>query len=186
MVPLTSLVVPIVLSAVIVFVASSIIHMVLGYHRNDFRAAPDEDALQNAVRPLKLAPGDYVVPFAGGPSGMKDPAFQERMRKGPLVLMTVRSGGDFGLGKSLVLWFLFSLVVSAFAAYLAGRTLAPGASYLAVFRVAGTSAFMAYSFAVFHDSIWFWRNWRWTLLTAFDGLIYGLLTAGVFGWLWPR
>jgi len=186
MVPLTSLVLPIVLSAVIVFLASAVIHMALGYHRNDVRAVPDEDAAQDAIRPLALGPGDYVVPFAGGPSGMKDPAFMERMRKGPLVLMTVRPGGDFGLGKSLTLWFVFSLVVSFFAAYLASRTLPPGAPYPEVFRVVGTSTFMAYSFALFNDSIWFWRNWRWTILTAIDGFVYGLLTAGTFGWLWPR
>jgi hypothetical protein len=186
MVPLTSLVLPILLSAIVVFVASAVIHMVLGYHRNDLRRVPDEDALQNAIRPLGLEPGDYVVPYAGGPSGMKDPAFVERMRKGPVLLMTVRPGGDFGMGKSLALWFVFTLVVSFFSAYLASRTMGPGTSYLAVFRVVGTSGFMAYSFAVLHESIWHWRNWRWTLLLAFDGLLYGLLTAGVFGWLWPR
>ncbi|HXE79585.1 MAG TPA: hypothetical protein VNK41_02455 [Vicinamibacterales bacterium] len=186
MVPLTSLVVPIVLSAVIVFLASAVIHMALGYHRNDTRAVPDEDALQTALRNLSLAPGDYVVPFAGGPSGMKDPAFQERMRKGPLALLTVRPGGDFGLGRSLALWFVFTLVVGLFSAYIAGRTLEPGAPYLQVFRIVGTSAFMGYSLALLHDSIWYWRNWRWTLLNVLDGLVYALLTAGVFGWLWPR
>jgi hypothetical protein len=171
---------------VIVFVASSIIHMALKYHRNDLRAVPDEDAVQNAVRPFGLVPGDYVVPFAGGPSGMKDPAFMQRMQKGPLLLMTVKAGGDFGLGKSLALWFVFSLIVGLFAGYIGSRTLPPGTPYREVFRIVGTAAFMGYSLALLHDSIWFWRNWKWTLLTMFDGLVYALLTAGVFGWLWPR
>jgi hypothetical protein len=40
MVPITSLVLPIVVSAVVVFVASSIIHMALPYHRSDMRMIP--------------------------------------------------------------------------------------------------------------------------------------------------
>jgi hypothetical protein len=173
MVPLTSLVLPIVLSAIIVFVASSIIHMALGYHAGDVRAVPDEDAAQKALGPLQLPPGDYVVPHAGGPAGMKKPEYIERMRKGPVVLLTVRPAGQVGMGKMLAQWFVHALVVSLFAGYLASRTQAPGAPYLEVFRVAGTSAFMGYSLALFTDSIWFWRNWGWTLRS-------------VFGWLWPR
>jgi hypothetical protein len=28
--------------------------------------------------------------------------------------------------------------------------------------------------------------WSIVLKESFDGLIYSLLTAGTFGWLWPR
>jgi hypothetical protein len=55
-----------------------------------------------------------------------------------------------------------------------------------VFRLVGTAAFMGYSLALLQHSIWYKRNWGTTLKSVFDGLLYGLLTAGVFGWLWPR
>jgi hypothetical protein len=68
-------------------------------------------------------------------------------------------------------------------AYFVTRTLAPDADYLTVFRVAGTVAFVANSFAVIPESIWFGRPWSMTLKNVVDALIYGLLTGGVFGWL---
>ena len=186
MVPVLSLGVPIVVSAGIVFVASSIIHMVLPYHRNDLRKLPKEDEVMAALRRFNIPPGDYVVPHAGSPAGMKQPEFVEKMKKGPIVFMTLAPGGPPSMGKSLLLWFLYSVVVSVFAAYIAGRAVAPGAHYLEVFRFAGCSAFMAYSLALLQNSIWYKRNWGMTLKTMFDGLVYGLLTAGTFGWLWPR
>lgn len=186
MVPLTSLLIPVLVSAVIVFVASSIIHMLLAYHRSDWRKLPNEDELLDALRRFNIAPGDYMAPHAGGPEGMKRPEFVEKMAKGPIVLLTLAPGGPPAMGASLLLWFLYSVVVSVFAGYLASRALAPGADYLAVFRFVGTSAFMGYSLALLQHSIWYKRNWVTTLKSVFDGLVYGLLTAGTFGWLWPR
>jgi hypothetical protein len=85
-----------------------------------------------------------------------------------------------------VLWFLYGIAVSVCAAYIAGRALPSGASYLQVFRFAGTTAFIGYSLALWQMSIWYRRSWVTTFKATVDGLIYGLLTAGTFGWLWPR
>lgn len=186
MVPVTSLWIPILVSAVIVFVASSIIHMVLPYHRNDLRKLAKEDEVMDALRRFDIPPGDYAVPHAGSPEGMKKPEFVEKRKKGPVVLMTVAPGGPPSMGRSLLLWFLYCALVGVFAAYVAGRALESGADYLAVFRFAGVSAFMGYSLALLQNSIWYRRNWGATLKSMFDGLVYGLLTAGTFGWLWPR
>jgi hypothetical protein len=186
MVSLTSLSIPILLSAVIVFVASSIIHMVLGYHRNDLRRVPKEDELLAALRGLDLPPGDYAVPHAGSMAAMRDPAFVEKMKRGPLAFLTVAPGAAPSMAKPLLLWFVYSVVVSLFAGYIASRALQPGAEYLEVFRFVGTSAFMGYSLGLLQHSIWYKRNWGTTLKSVFDGLVYGLLTAGTFGWLWPR
>jgi hypothetical protein len=186
MVPILSLGIPILVSAVIVFVASSIIHMVLPFHRNDLHKLPKEDEVMDALRRFNIPPGDYAAPHAGSPEGMKKPEFLEKMRKGPVVFMTVAPGGPPSMGTSLLLWFLYSVFVSFFAAYIAGRALGPGAHYLAVFRFVGGTAFMGYSLALLQNSIWYKRNWGMTLKTMFDGLVYGLLTAGTFGWLWPR
>jgi hypothetical protein len=186
MVPLASLWLPILLSAILAFVASFVLHMLLPLHRNDLRKVPREDDLLDALRRLDVPPGDYAAPHATGPEAMKDPAVVDRMKKGPLVLMTVSPGQAPSMSRELGLWFVYCLVVSVFAAYLAGRAVGPGTEYLEVFRFAGTSAFLGYSLALVQHSIWYRRNWGTTLKSMFDGLVYALLTAGVFGWLWPR
>jgi hypothetical protein len=108
------------------------------------------------------------------------------MKQGPVMVLTVVPNGPAAMGKSLVLWFLSSLVVSVFAAYVAGRALPAGASYLHAFRFVGTVAFVGYSLALWQVSIWDHRPWTTTIKLTLDGLVYALLTAGTFGWLWPR
>lgn len=139
-----------------------------------------------AVRRLKIAPGDYMVPRPESMAGMKDPAFVEKMKKGPIVIMTVAPGGPTSMGSNLAQWFLYSVVISIFAAYITGRAVGPGTGYLQVFRFAGCTAFIGYSMGLAQFSIWYKRNWGTTIRSMIDGLIYGLLTAGTFGWLWPR
>jgi hypothetical protein len=185
-VSLSSLWLPILLSGVFVFVASTLIHMLLGYHRNDLRAVPREDDVMAALRGFNIPPGDYAVPCPTSPAHMRSPEFEAKQKKGPIVFMTLLPGGLFGMGGPMVLWFAYSLVISFFAAYVTSRAVAPGADYLQVFRFAGTTAFMGYAMALPQFSIWYRRNWGTTLRSMFDGLIYASLTAGTFGWLWPR
>ncbi len=186
MVPVMSLWIPILLSAVFVFVASSIIHMALPIHRNDFRKIPKEDEFMEALRRLAVSPGDYLVPHPGSREGMKSPEFVEKMKKGPAGVLTVYPPGPPSMGTSLLLWFIYCIAISVIAAYIAGRALGPGSEYLAVFRFAGTTAFVGYALALPQNSIWYKRNWGATIRSMADGLVYGLLTAGAFGWLWPR
>jgi hypothetical protein len=185
MVPVASLWMPILLSAVFVFVVSSVIHMVFTYHRNDLRQLPNEDAVRAAMGPLKIPPGDFIVPYSGTHAAMKDPGFQAKVTAGPVAFLTVLPNEMPGMGKSLTLWFLNSILISVFAAYVAGRALGPGVSYLEVFRFTGTVAFAGYSLALIQNSIWYHRNWGATIRSMADGLIYALFTAGTFGWLWP-
>jgi hypothetical protein len=186
MTPLASLWLPIVLSAVLVFVASSIIHMVLGWHAGDYPSLPDEARFAEAVRPLAIPPGDYTIPRPRSMAEMRSPEFVEKRKTGPVMMMTVFPTGEFGMGRSLSMWFVYSLVVSLFAAYVTSRAVGPGTDYLEVFRFAGTTTFIGYSLALWQMSIWYRRQWRTTILSTIDGLIYAGLTAGVFGWLWPR
>lgn len=116
---------------------------------------------------------------------MKTPEFLEKLRQGPVMVFTVMPGGPMSMGRNLVQWFLYSVVIGIFAAYVAGRALPPGSAYLQVFRFAGTAAFLCYAVALWQMSIWYRRSWLLTVKATIDGLIYALLTAGVFGWLWP-
>lgn len=186
MISLTALWLPIVLSAVVVFIASSVIHMTFKYHNAEYRQLPGEEAVLESMRSGKIAPGFYAFPYAGTMKEMGTPEMLEKYSRGPVGTANINPSGPPAMGKALGLWFAYTLVVGLFAAYLASRTLAPGTHYLQVFRVVGCSSFMAYSFAYLSDAIWKMKPWSMTLKHVFDGLIYGLLTAGVFGWLWPQ
>jgi len=185
MVSILSLWLPILLSAVVVFVVSSVIHMFLGYHANDYARLPAEDEVMGALREFRIPPGEYVMPYAGSGTAMKSAEFVEKANRGPVAFMTVRPNGIPGMGANLALWFLYAVIVGVFSAYVAGRAVGPGADYLSVFRFVGATSFIAYTVAGWQDSIWFNRAWSTTLKNTFDGLVYALLTAGTFGWLWP-
>jgi hypothetical protein len=186
MVSLLSLWLPIVLSAVIAFLASWLLHMIVGHHAGDMRQLPQEDALLDALRSAQVAPGDYMAPHISSPSEMRDPKFLEKKRRGPTVALTLTGGSEMSLGKPLAQWFVYLLVVMLLSGYVASRTLPMGAPYLEVFRVIGTVAFMALALGQPHQSIWWQRQWSSTIKYMIDGLVYALLAAGVFGWLWPR
>ncbi len=186
MTALTALWLPILVSAVFVFIASSIIHMGPLWHRNDYPKLPNEDDVTSALRPLAIPPGDYLMPRATDMKEYKTPEFMDKMNKGPVLVMTVLPPGPVNMGRNLTLWFIYTVVVSYFSAYIASRALGPGAHYLQVFRFIGAAAFIGYVLALWQMSIWYWRSWSMTIKSSIDGLIYALLTAGTFGWLWPR
>jgi hypothetical protein len=177
---------PILLSSVIVFVVSSIIHMALPWHKSDYPKVPNEDRVMDALRPLAIPPGDYMIPRPSSREDMRSPEFAEKIRKGPVMILTVVPSGPMSMGRNLVLWFLYCVVVGLLAAYVAGRALPVGAAYLRVFQFVGVTAFVGYSVALWQMSIWYRRAWSATIKATVDGLIYALLTAGTFGWLWPR
>lgn len=185
MVSIASLWLPILLSAVAVFVVSSVIHMVLPYHKSDYKKLPSEDGVMDALRPFDLAPGDYMFPLADA-GDMKNPVFIEKWSKGPAGSLTVLPKGPWVMGPTLALWFLYCVVIGITAAYIAGRALPAGSHYLKIFRFAGATAFSGYALALWQNTIWYKKNWLTTLKSTFDGLVYALLTAGFFGWLWPR
>ncbi len=185
MVPLSALWLPIVLSAVIVFVASSVMHMLLPYHRSDYKQLPDEDKVTSALRGAGLTRALYIFPFATH-QNMKSPEIAEKYKRGPVGMMTIFPNGAPVMPKFLGLWFAYCLIVGFFVAYLTGHTVMLGAHYLAVFRVAGTAGFLAYGLGHLSDGIWKGQTWSFVMKDVIDGLIYGLLTAGTFGWLWPR
>lgn len=183
---LLSLWLPIVLSAVAVFVASSFVHMVLPFHKGDMRRLAKEDEVMAALLPFAIPPGDYAVPSAGSLKEANSPEFAAKLEKGPVIFMTVAGKRSTSMGLSLFLWFLYAVAVGKLAAWAAGLALPAGAGFVPVFRLVGAIAFAGYSLALLQQSIWYQRRWRTTLLSMLDGLFYALLTAAIFGWLWPR
>lgn len=182
---LVSLWLPILLSAVCVFVASSIIWMALPIHKKDYKdpGAKEADILE-AVNRWSLEPGVYPVPHCKGGS-KPDAATMEKMKKGPWAMVTVIAEGP-NMGKMLGMWIVNLLLVSFMVAYVGAATMPAGTEYLKVFQVIGGTAFLAYTGNALTMSIWQGMPWSQLPGRIFDGVVYALLTAGVFGWLWPK
>jgi hypothetical protein len=186
MVPLGSLLLPIVLSAVLVFITSAIIHMVLKYHNSDYRKLPNEDAVRAALRTGNPPPGQYMIPYCIGMKEMEKPEVKQKYIEGPIGVLNLLRPGLPKMGKNLSQWFVLTLVVSFFIAYAVARMIPPGARYMDVFCVVGPIGFLAYGTGQFLDAIWMGTPWSVALKSGFDALLYGMVTAGTFGWLWPR
>lgn len=186
MVPIPALWLPILVSAIFVFILSSLIHMVFGYHAGDYKKLPNEDGIADALRKFSIPDGSYQLPRAASMKEFGSPEHQEKVKKGPNAMITIWSGADSSMTGPMIQWFVYSLLIGIFAAYITGRALGPDAHYLAVFRFAGVSTFIAYALGGWQESIWYKRPWATTLRNSFDALLYALVTAGTFGWLWPR
>ena len=185
MVTFAALWMPIVLATVLVVAASSVLWMLLPVHRSDVKGVPDEAGVMEVLRRQNLPPGQYALPYTADPGRMRDPEFARKLEAGPVGYITLIPTGRPAMGRRMLQWFLYALGVSVFVAYLTTRTLPPDADYLSVFRIAGTVAVVAYSAAIIPGAIWWGRPWRNVWKEVLDGVVYGLLTAGAFGWLWP-
>lgn len=181
--PFGSLWLPVLVSAVAVWLASSIVHMVLKYHKADYKGLGNEASVAQALK--GTAPGVYPVPYCPDPSQMKDPAVRKRYEDGPVAMLTVVPNGPPNMGKYLGQWFAFCFLVSLTAGYVARHTLAPASSGLEVMRLTGTLAFVGYGFGALQGSIWYGQPWSNTMRSLIDAAIYALVTGLVFRFLWP-
>lgn len=172
---------PIVVSAVFIFVFSALVWMVFPWHKSDFAQPTDEEGLRAALS--GYSPGYYLLPYHLDPRDIEKPEVAKKYTDGPQAFITVIPNGLPKMPPKLVQSFVYYLLVSVLCAYFVSRTLQTGSDYLAIFRIAGTTAFAAYGIAYVQDSIWFGRPWSLTFKGMFDALLYGLITGGVFGWL---
>ena len=186
MVGLSALWMPIVVSAVFVLIALALIHGLLGWHKGDMIAVPGEAKVMDTLRSLNIQPGDYRFPYGYTTKEMTAPEFVEKMKQGPVGVMSIWPNGEINMGKLIGQWFIYSLFIAVLVAYITGRTRGPGASYLEVFRVSGGVAFCCYVVAHWQNWIWWGKSTRFTVTHSLDGIIFALITAGTFGWLWPR
>jgi hypothetical protein len=186
MVGLPALWMPIVVSAVFVLIALLLIHGLLGWHRADMVAVPGEAKVMEMLRGTNLQPGDYRFPYGTTTAEMTAPEFVEKMKAGPVGIMTIWPNGEINMGRMIGQWFIYSLVIGVLVAYVTGCTHGAGAPYGEVFHVSAAVAFCCYAVAHWQNWIWWGRSTRFTLTNSLDGIIYALITGATFGWLWPH
>lgn len=186
MIPLLDLWLPILCSAVFVFIVSSILHIVIPIHKADFKKLPGEEKVLAEMRAQGVQPGTYCLPCAGSLKDAGTPEMIEKFKLGPVGFLTIIPSGAPAMGKNLVQWFLYSILIGVLTGYAATLALSPGAEYMAVFRLTAVVSIMAYAVGTISDSIWKGQSWTITAKFIFDGILYGLVTAGAFGWLWPE
>jgi len=185
MISLSHLWLPIVVSAIAVFVVSSLLHMVLTYHNSDYRPLSNEDEVRAAISKGGATAGQYIIPHAVGMQAMKDPAILKKMEEGPNGFIILRAPGLPSMGPALGQWFVYTLVLSFLCACLSGIANAPGTPHAIIFKFVGISAFLGYVGALTQQSIWRSEPWPVTFKHSLDGLVYALVTAGVFALMWP-
>lgn len=172
---------PILVSAIVMFIAGSVIWMAMPWHKSDWSKTADEEAVREALRSTK--PGMYTVPNVTDRADFEKPDVKQKLIEGPQAFITVVPAGMPKMGGKLVLMFAYNLLIAIMCAYFVSRTAAPDADYLSIFRIAGTVAFVSYGAAYIQESVWFGRQWSMTAKNILDALIYAVLTGGIFGWL---
>jgi hypothetical protein len=177
---------PILVSAVAVFVLSSVIHMLSPWHKNDYPALPNEDATMDALRPLAIPAGEYMAPRPADREALRSGAHAEKVKRGPVFILNIFPAGGMSMGRNLGLWFIYLAVVAGFAGHIAQAAGFVRGDDHRIFHTVGLSALMGYAFALWQMTIWYRRPWLTSVKVTVDGLIYAILTAYIFVWLWPQ
>lgn len=181
---LAALWIPILASAVAVWIASAVIWMALPHHRKDMRKLPDEDAFMAQVRAAGISPGAYAFPYCPSHADGQKPEFKKKWEEGPTGYLSV--WGKMSMGRNMILTFLVYLVTGTLIAYLGWAGLPhEDAGFGRVMQVTGTAGVLAYCIAFIPNGIWFQMPGRAMLMNLIDGVAYGLITGAIFGVLWP-
>ena len=185
---LTHLWLPILASAAAVWIASFLAWMIVGHHKNDWKEVPGEQNFIDTIKRMGIPPGNYGFPEFRKCEGMtkeQKVAKWEEMQHSPMGLLRV--WGPISMGRNMLLTFLVYLLVSVLAGYLGWTTLPhSGAEFTKVMQVLGTAGILAYCFASLPNDIWFQKSLREVVTSLIDGIVFGLLTGAMFGWLWPK
>lgn len=176
---------PILLSAVAIFIVSSLIHMLFKWHESTYRKLDNEDAVRAALTAGTPAAGMYVLPHCTDMKQMQEPEMVAKYTAGPVGFITLRPAGTPSLGVPLLQWFLFTLGVAALSAVIAVQAVGLHSDGQQAGHLIGLISLMVYAVGGLPEGIWFGRPWRSVALHALDGLIYATVTALTFMWLWP-
>lgn len=175
---------PILISGLAVFVISALVWTVFPHHKKEFAPLSNEGAVMDALRVGGPVPGLYATPHMADHKEGGTPEGKAKLERGPVAFITIAPNGMPSMGPMMAKSLLYQVVVASFIAYIGWHTLPAGTEYLQVFRVTGSIAFAAYALGTVPESIWFARPWSSWLLGAFDSMLYALVLAGIFGWLW--
>ena len=176
---------PILLSAVVVWIISAVVWMALPHHKRDFIALPDEDSFMDAVRKSGIKPGNYIFPDFRDSKAMKSEKMQKALNEGPVGHLSVWQT-PLTMGSKMVATFIVYLVVSTLIAYLTRVALPGAAPFAKVFQVAATAGILAYCFSFIPNAVWFGSYKRTIAANIVDGIVYGLITGAIFAWRWPQ
>ena len=187
MVSLEHLWLPIVVAAVSVFVASSIVHMLLKWHNADYHGLANEEAVRAAIRGGNAAPGQYIVPYCKEQKEMASEAMQQKFREGPVGFLVLRPNGAWSMGPLLGKWFALNVLVAIVSGYIAAHAIVvPDPGKLSIARYVSAVTFMAYGVGAISGWIWWAKPTRSAALELLDAAIYASVTAAAFAWLWPK
>ena len=175
-----SLILPIVLSAVALFIASFLSWMVLQLHKQDWVKLAQEEKFIEAARGCDIPPGSYAFPACGCPEEMKSDEFKKKLEAGPHGIMTVF--GPISMGRNLGLTFVYFLVASFCLAYLTTLAVPPGADFMKVFRFVATAGFMTFYSAIVPHAIWFKCRIVGHLI---ESVAFAAIIGAIFAAMWP-
>ena len=185
MFPLSQLWLPVIGAAVAIFVASSLVHMVIRWHNSDYRKLPNEDEARAVLRSSAQAPGMYFIPHMLDMKEMRKPENLQKFVDGPVAMMTVRRPGKPSMGAPLAQWFVLALFVALIGAYVASKMVPFNASFLAICRPIGVVVFMSYAVGAVSNGIWYGKPWAVVVKELADAAIYAVVAACAFAALWP-
>ena len=185
MLTLTQLWLPILASAIAVFVASSLVHMVIKWHNSDYRKLPNEEEARATLRSVATAPGMYFIPHCPDMKEMQKPENIQKFVDGPIAMMTIRPPGKPSMGAPLAQWFVLNVFVAAIGAYVACYMLPPIPSFLAACRPMAVVTFMSYAVGALSNGVWYGKPWPVVVKELLDAAIYATVAGCVFAWLWP-
>lgn len=177
---LSTLWMPILLSAVFVWIASFLTHMVLPHHKGEWKGLPDEAKAADAM--AGVGAGRYMIPY-GDMKDFKTPEFEEKMKRGPNGIVVIWPG-PVNMGQNLVLTLLFYVLVGVIIAFLGSKALTGAEAYMDRFTFVAVAAFAAHGLGWMSYFIWY-RIGSF-VPNLFDAILYALVTAGTFAWLWPK
>jgi hypothetical protein len=175
---------PIVVTAVVVFFASFITHMVLKHHKSDWDQLPDEDGFMAGLRASGAKAGSYMFPHCDDHKKMYEPEMKKKLDAGPIGTIVIWPGAA-NMGSNLIRTFILYVVIAVCVAYLATVALPAGSEFIAVFRFTATAAVMAHCLGFVGHAIWYMQKRSAYINDTIDGIAYGLLTGVIFGLLWP-
>jgi hypothetical protein len=160
-VSLAQLWLPILIATVCVFFTSSIIWMLLPYHKPDIKFIPNETEFDEAMAKLKA-----------------------RWKSGPWGTINVM-GQQPNFAINLLKTFIAYGLITTMVAYIAGMSVGPGAEYMHVFRAVATAGVLGHCMGGLANAFFMGTPTRFIFTSFIDGVIFALITAGVIASMWP-